>query len=130
KLGTIRSKAAALQTSMINEFGTAFSETYAANVGWGKYDTVIATPDMTGDGIDDVVIRSGNTGDFAVRAGDGNGRFGNHVQVSTALRGMDQIAAVGNFDGSGRADLVARDPKSGSLYLYPSASAPGTFAAR
>ncbi|MDT0201896.1 FG-GAP-like repeat-containing protein [Nocardioides sp. AE5] len=130
KISTIRSRAAAAQRTSINEFGPAFSQAYDTNVGWWRYDTVLMTPDVTGDGIDDVIIRSASSGVVAVRPGDGKGRFGNHVGNTNAFVGMDQIAAVGNFDGSGNADLVARDPKTGRLYLYPAASAPGTFAPR
>ncbi len=89
-------------------------------------DTVVATPDLTSDGHDDLLVRSGST--TRVLPGDGTGRFGSPVKATSAFAGRDLITAVGDLDGDGRNDLVARDPRAGRLLFYRGGGKGGFFA--
>ena len=85
---------------------------------WSRYDTVVASPDLTGDGIADLLVRNATTGNAGVRPGRGDGTFAPVKTFTTAFRGFDQITAVGDLNESGRNDLVARKPDTGRLYLF------------
>jgi hypothetical protein len=85
---------------------------------WSRYDTVLASPDLTGDGQADLLVRNATTGGGGVRAGNGDGTFAGVKTATTAFRGFDQITAVGDLNQSGRNDLVARKPDTGRLYLF------------
>jgi hypothetical protein len=85
---------------------------------WSRYDTVVASPDLTGDGLADVLVRNATTGAGGVRAGRGDGTFAGVKTVLTSFRGFDQITAVGDLNQSGRNDIVARKPDTGRLYLF------------
>lgn len=92
------------------------------STGWSRYDAIVASPDLTGDGKADLLVRTKATGDIAIRPGDGNGSFGAEVKpkatVAKAMRGFDQITAVGNFNNSSGNDVVARQPATGKLFLF------------
>ena len=47
----------------------------------------------------------------AVRPGNGNGAFGARCAPSTGFAGHDLVTAVGDLNGDGRNDLVARGPR-------------------
>ncbi|MFS3128170.1 FG-GAP-like repeat-containing protein [Nocardioides sp. Bht2] len=86
--------------------------------GYAGYDVVIAAGDLTGDRRGDIFVRSSKTGRTVTLAGDGNGRFTSTNRVQGGLRGRDQITAVGDLNGDGRNDIVARDASTGRLYGY------------
>jgi len=86
--------------------------------GWTPFDTVLLVPDVTGDGLADLIARVAADGSTQVRPGDGAGSFGQPVSAFAELAGHDLITAVGDLDGDGRNDLVARDPAAGRLDAY------------
>ena len=85
---------------------------------WSRYDTVVASPDLSGDGTADLMVRNASTGNAGVRAGRGDGTFAPVKTFTTAFRGFDQITAVGDLNRRGRSDIVARKPDTGRLYLF------------
>jgi hypothetical protein len=85
---------------------------------WAGYDAVLLVPDVTGDGKADLVARIAADGTTQVRAGDGNGGFGDPVATFGSLAGHDLITPAGDLDGDGHADLVARDLATGRLDAY------------
>lgn len=89
-----------------------------SKAGYAGYDTVLAAGDLTGDGRGDLFVRSASTGRTVSLAGDGNGGFASTNRVQAGLRGRDQITVVGDLNGDGRNDLVARDAATGRLYAY------------
>ena len=74
--------------------------------GWDQRADVLVSPDLTGDGVADLVTAD-KSGVVRIRAGRGNGKFG-ATSKKLSLRGYSLITAVGDINGDGRNDLVAR----------------------
>ncbi len=96
---------------------TAFARRRMISTGWTGSDTVVATPDVTGDGRGDLAVR-GADGVLQVYPGDGRGGIGDPVKPTDAFRGRDQISAVGDLDEDGHNDLIGRNPDTGTLNVY------------
>ncbi len=79
--------------------------------GWKAPDSVVASPDVTGDGIGDLVVTA-RDGLGKVRPGNGKGGFKRPVRTIKGMRGTTMMTAVGDINGDGRNDLVARVKKS------------------
>ena len=80
-------------------------------------DALVPTPDVTGDGTADLLIRR-TDGTTELRPGNGAGGYGAAVKSYAVFAGTDLITAVGDLDGDGLHDLVARDPATGQLHAY------------
>ena len=80
-------------------------------------DAVVASPDLTGDGIADLVVRTTN-GDATVRPGNGQGQFGDPIKQTTAFNGYDLLTAAGDVNGDGDADLVGRNMSTQAPALF------------
>ncbi len=98
----------------------------AASTGWSSYDAVVASPDLTGDGRADLVVRN-KRGNGGVRRGSGEGEFRATFKKTRAFAGYDQLTAVGDLNGDGRNDLVARQTATGRLVAFRGTGT-GTFA--
>lgn len=87
---------------------TAFAKASTISTkGWMDKQDVLVTPDVTGDGVIDLVSTS-KKGVLRVRPGKGNGKFKATSKVVKATRGHTLVTAVGDIDKDGRNDLVAR----------------------
>lgn len=87
---------------------TAFAKaTTVSTKGWKDKQDVLVTPDVTGDGVIDLVSTS-KQGVLRIRPGKGNGGFKATSKVIKATRGHTLMTAVGDLDKDGRNDLVAR----------------------
>ncbi len=80
-------------------------------------DAVVASPDLTGDGVGDLVVRTSN-GEATVRPGDGHGRFGDPIKQTSVLDGYDLLTAAGDVNGDGDADLVGRSTSTHAPALF------------
>ncbi|SEE46064.1 Repeat domain-containing protein [Streptomyces sp. 2131.1] len=97
--------------------------------GWDVYDQIVGLDDANGDGFGDVVARTPG-GDLYFYAGTGDlaKPFKAREQVGYGYDVYNQLVAVGDTDGDGHADFMARK-ENGDTYSYRSTRA-GTFAPR
>jgi hypothetical protein len=79
---------------------------------------VVASPDLTGDGTGDLLVRK-TDGSTQVYPGDGAGGYDAVVRTTNGFSGLSLLTAVGDVTGDGHNDVVARDPGDGRLYAYP-----------
>jgi len=84
---------------------------------WGEFDVVVGALDRGGDGKTDIMARS-STGQLWLYRGNGAGGWAspNGVRLGTGWNGYQPIS-VGNFDGAGGVDILARQ-SNGDLWLY------------
>lgn len=95
---------------------TALAPPVAAANGIAGSDRTVVSPDLTGDGRADLVVQASGTAAGRVRPGTSAGTF----SAATAkpinrIKGHDLVTAVGDLNGDGRNDLVARVPSTGRL---------------
>lgn len=78
-----------------------------------------STGDFNGDWNTDVLARVAGTGALSLYAGNGRGGFAGTSDIGNGWQGMDAVDTVGDFNGDGYGDVVAREAASGALWLYP-----------
>ncbi|WP_110182715.1 FG-GAP-like repeat-containing protein [Nocardioides solisilvae] len=78
--------------------------------GWGGATDVVVSPDVTGDGVADLVATSRQGG--KVRPGNGKGGFRKPVRTVKTMRDVRLLTPAGDINGDGRHDLVARVKRS------------------
>jgi hypothetical protein len=92
---------------------------------WADASTVVASPDLTGDGLGDVLVKASD-GTAAVRPGTATG-FGAPIGETSAFSGRELITAVGDLNEDGNNDLVGRVADTGALNAFLG-HGDGTFA--
>ncbi|MEV8534355.1 VCBS repeat-containing protein [Streptomyces sp. NPDC051211] len=99
---------------------------------WNTYKAVVGAGDINGDSRTDIVGHDWN-GNLYIHPGTGNAKapFGERQWIGSGWNGYNAIAATGDQDGDGRADIVARTAK-GDMYVYRGTGGSGTstFAGR
>ncbi|MBA3309703.1 MAG: VCBS repeat-containing protein [Nocardioidaceae bacterium] len=85
---------------------------------WPGTNKVMVVGDWDGDGEVDAMSRQQSTGLMWLYPGNGRGGFGARVGGWENWGGRSLVTPVGDFDGDGYADLMARAP-DGHIYLYP-----------
>jgi stage II sporulation protein D len=98
--------------------------------GWQVYSHVIAAGDWSGDGLPDVLTVHRKDGRLRLHRGTGNGTFAAPVVNGTGWAGFDLITGVGDIDGDGRPELVARVRRGGALRIYSANGSGGFTSAR
>jgi hypothetical protein len=73
--------------------------------------------DWTGEDYADLVTVDGS-GNLLLYPGNGTGGFWARRVLGRGWQGRDLITMVGDWNGDGRPDMVARDPATGDLWLY------------
>ena len=94
--------------------------------GWGGYTQITGAGDINGDGFADIVARATN-GHLYLYQGTGNGKapFKARVDIGGGWNTYTKLAAPGDLDGDGRADIVAVT-SGGELYRYSGSGHTGT----
>ncbi|HSK27768.1 MAG TPA: FG-GAP-like repeat-containing protein [Jiangellales bacterium] len=99
--------------------------------GWNAMDAVVGAGDLDGDGRGDLVAREAATGVLWLYRGDGAGGIaGSRVSLGTGWDTVGTLVGPGDWDGDGRADLLARGRSDGALWLYPGDGRGGWLSAR
>jgi hypothetical protein len=78
-----------------------------------------STAEFNGDWNNDVIARRASTNELFLYPGTGKGALGTRVRIGTGWGGYDVIETVGDFDGNGTLDVLARAKATGDLWLYP-----------
>ncbi|MFC9458485.1 FG-GAP-like repeat-containing protein [Streptomyces sp. NPDC056983] len=87
------------------------------STGWQQYNVLTAPGDLTGDGRTDLIARQASTGDVYLYADNGAGGFKSRVKIRSAWTTYTHIAGVGDLNGDGFGDLLARR-SDGTLFRY------------
>ena len=98
--------------------------------GWNGMREITAVGDLDVDHRADVVAVQTSTGDLYLYPGRGSGFAPRRLVGHGGWNAMDELTGVGDLDGDGRNDLVARRPSTGELWLYPGNPAGTGFAPR
>ncbi|WP_246669931.1 FG-GAP-like repeat-containing protein [Arthrobacter zhaoguopingii] len=84
-----------------------------------------STADVDGDWNNDLLARVTATGDLRLYRGTGNGTLGGGVRIGGGWASMNALETPGDFNGDGKADVLARERATGTLWLYPGNGAGG-----
>ncbi|MEU6575333.1 trypsin-like serine protease [Streptomyces sp. NPDC046805] len=95
--------------------------------GWKTRTRIITPGDVTGDYLPDL-LSVDSAGALWIYPGKGNGTFGSRVEVGTGWNQYNSVRGHGDFNGDGKADLIARNKSTGDVYLYKGTGKSGTGA--
>lgn len=86
--------------------------------GWGGYSELTGVADFTGDGAADVLARQDSTGNLYVYPGNGRGGWLRPMVIGRGWSALSEVVSVGDWDGDGHPDILARNDPTGRLYLF------------
>ncbi|NCT91330.1 hypothetical protein GXB85_10250 [Cellulomonas sp. APG4] len=86
--------------------------------GWSMMDVLVGSPPLRAGRAPDLLARESSTGRMWVYHGDGRGGFAGRTAWGKGWNAMSSIIAPGDWDGDGRADVLAVERATGLLYLY------------
>jgi hypothetical protein len=104
--------------------GTFDTPIKVGSTAWAGFTAIVAPGDFDGDGKADVI---GRKADGTLWLYPGNGASGwkqPFKQIGASWETFTAVVAPGDFDGDGKADLIARKAE-GTLWLYPGNGASG-----
>ncbi|MEU2022001.1 VCBS repeat-containing protein [Streptomyces sp. NPDC016469] len=112
-----------------NGLGTGFAAKVKVGYGYDTYTALVGAGDLSGDGLADVVARD-TKGDLYLYKGTGKAAkpLSARVGLGYGYNTYKQLAAPGDMDGDGFADLIGVDGK-GDVYRY-SSTGTGTISKR
>jgi hypothetical protein len=86
--------------------------------GWNVFNALETPGDVNGDGRPDVLARERSTGLLWLYRGNGRGGWLPRVRVGTGWNVFNAVVGPGDVNGDQRADVLARERSTGSLWLY------------
>ncbi|MFE5945249.1 FG-GAP repeat domain-containing protein [Streptomyces sp. NPDC056480] len=113
-----RDRSGVLWLYRTNYDGTALHARVKIGSGWGAYDRILGSGDLSGDGLNDLVARA-KDGTLYLYQGTGQGSyaFKPRVRIGGGWNAYPQLAAPGDITGDGKADLLAVNA-GGELFRY------------
>ncbi|QYJ04398.1 N-acetylmuramoyl-L-alanine amidase [Nocardioides panacisoli] len=79
---------------------------------------VLKVGDWDGDGHGDLIIRRKSDDKLYLHRGNGKGKFSGATVIAGGFQRIGKLAAVGDFDGDGRPDLIGKPWGAGKVNLY------------
>lgn len=112
-----RDKSGVLWLYLSNSNGT-FGGRNKVGTGWNTYTQIAGRDDLTGDGKPDIVARD-KAGVLWLYKGTGTYKapLSGRVKIGTGWNGYNKLIGLGDNNGDGLNDLIARDGH-GDLYFY------------
>ncbi|MFF8844922.1 FG-GAP repeat domain-containing protein [Streptomyces sp. NPDC015127] len=100
--------------------GSGFAAKQRIGTGWGQFNALLGAGDISGDGRADLIARA-KDGKLYLYEGTGvaSAPFKAKKLIGSGWGSFTKLAAPGDMNGDGRADLVART-SGGTLYRYDS----------
>ncbi|MFF0476854.1 FG-GAP repeat domain-containing protein [Streptomyces sp. NPDC004284] len=101
-----------------NGAGTGLASRIKVGSGWGAYNRILGAGDFSGDGRTDLLARDGS-GNLYLYKGTGSATapFTGRVRIGTGWGTYTMLAAPGDLNGDGKADLLGVT-SAGDLYRY------------
>lgn len=96
---------------------------------WHGISELLGVGDLDGDGFDDLVTRRTTDQSLWLYPGTAAGLPGTARQIGQGWGGYDLLTAVGDMDGDGRPDVVARHSASGDLIFFRGTTSGGLASA-
>lgn len=93
--------------------------------GWNTMLELTDAGDLDHDGHADLLAARKSDGCLYFYGGRGDGTFKPLVRIGCGWGGYDALTAVGDFNGDGHGDWLARRKSDGNLFLYPGDGAGG-----
>lgn len=98
--------------------------------GWNGMREITPMGDPDGDGKPDIVAVQSSTGVLYLYPGRGTGLGPRRLIGRSGWNAMDELTGVGDLDQDGHVDLVARQPATAELWLYPGTATGTSFGRR
>jgi hypothetical protein len=103
------------------ELGASGAVTLGAPIDTGRVladaNRIMNVGDWNRDGFGDVITRTASTGALLLRPGDGTGRLGASVKLSTKFKSVSLLTAAGDMTGDGWPDLMGQ--LNGKMRIWP-----------
>ncbi|MEV4942945.1 FG-GAP repeat domain-containing protein [Streptomyces zaomyceticus] len=116
--------------ALFGDATTSYAGQRWSGAGWQIYNKVFTPGDLSGDGRADVLART-PAGELwvYVSTGSPNAPFHARQKIGNGWQAYDQLIGLGDSDGDGRGDFLARTP-GGTLYYYGSTGSPYSVKSR